>query len=296
MTQTSPPVCDYEGSDYQERFWERGGREYEDRVEAIALQRLLPKQGALLLEVGAGAGRNTPRYTGFQRVVLVDYSATQLQQAQSRLGRSNRYTFVAANAYHLPFADGVFDAASMIRTLHHMADPLAALQQVRKTLLPGAAFVLEYANKCNLKAIGRWVLRRQSWNPFSQQPIEFVPLNFDFHPAAVRRWLHACDCRMERQLTVSHFRLRLLKRFIPLSVLVGLDSLAQWTGDWWQLTPSVFVRARAVGSKIKASPGAFWRCPACGSTQVQEMEAAVTCHGCGREWPRQDGIYDFRVE
>jgi hypothetical protein len=101
---------------------------------------------------------------------------------------------------------------------------------------------------------------------------------------------------MERQLTVSHFRLRLLKRFIPLSVLVGLDSLAQWTGDWWQLTPSVFVRARAVGSKIKASPGAFWRCPACGSTQVQEMEAAVTCHGCGREWPRQDGIYDFRVE
>lgn len=296
MTQASPPVCDYEGSDYQERFWERGGREYEDRVEAIALQRLLPKQGALLLEVGAGAGRNTPRYTGFQRVVLVDYSATQLQQAQSRLDRSSRYAFVAANAYHLPFADGVFDAASMIRTLHHMADPLAALQQVRNTLLPGAAFVLEYANKCNLKAIGRWVLRRQSWNPFNQQPIEFVPLNFDFHPAAVRRWLRVCDYRIDRQLTVSHFRLRLLKRLIPLSVLVSLDSLAQWTGNWWQLTPSVFIGARAVGRKILPSPGEFWRCPACGSTQLQEKESAVVCHGCGREWPRQDGIYDFRVE
>src|SRR5512140_3757891 len=65
-----PPVCDYEGSDYQTRFWEKGGREYEDLCEAIALRRLLPKKGQLLLELGAGAGRNTPRYQGFERVVL----------------------------------------------------------------------------------------------------------------------------------------------------------------------------------------------------------------------------------
>ena len=55
MTNT-PPVCDYEGSDYQTSFWDKGGRAYEDRTEAIALQRLLPKKGRLLLEVGAGAG------------------------------------------------------------------------------------------------------------------------------------------------------------------------------------------------------------------------------------------------
>ncbi len=56
-----PPVCDYEGSDYQSSFWEQGDRRYEDQVEAIALRRLLPPGGKLLLEVGAGAGRNTPR-------------------------------------------------------------------------------------------------------------------------------------------------------------------------------------------------------------------------------------------
>ncbi len=55
-----PPVCDYDGSDYQSSFWDKGGREYEDRVEAIALKRLLPQSGHLLLELGAGAGRNTP--------------------------------------------------------------------------------------------------------------------------------------------------------------------------------------------------------------------------------------------
>ena len=41
MTDT-PPVCNYEGSDYQTSVWEQGGREYEDRAEAIALERLLP--------------------------------------------------------------------------------------------------------------------------------------------------------------------------------------------------------------------------------------------------------------
>ncbi len=60
----NPPVCSYEGSDYQTSFWERGDRAYEDAVEGVALKRLLPKEGNLLLELGAGAGRNTPRYHG----------------------------------------------------------------------------------------------------------------------------------------------------------------------------------------------------------------------------------------
>ncbi|MGC8855860.1 MAG: class I SAM-dependent methyltransferase, partial [Anaerolineae bacterium] len=115
---TTPPVCNYDGSDYQTSFWEKGGRAYEDRAEAIALKRLLPKNGQLLLELGAGAGRNTPRYRGFERVVLLDYSITQLQQARARLGDSPHYLYVAADIYRLPFVDGVFDAATMIRTLH----------------------------------------------------------------------------------------------------------------------------------------------------------------------------------
>ena len=81
-----PPVCDYEGSDYQKTFWDSGGREYEDQCEALAIRRLLPKKGRLLLEVGAGAGRNTLRYGGYERIVLLDYSLTQLQQARERLG------------------------------------------------------------------------------------------------------------------------------------------------------------------------------------------------------------------
>jgi SAM-dependent methyltransferase len=211
-----PPVCDYEGSNYQERFWEAGERAYEDAVEGVALKRLLPPGQGRLLEVGAGAGRNTPRYRGYHQIVLLDYSRTQLEQAQARLGGGDQWRFVVGDAYCLPFAPGVFEAATMIRTLHHMTDPLAALKQVRGCLAAEAVFILEYANKHNLKAMLRWAARRQEWNPFDRRPVEFAPLNFDFHPAAVRAWLRAAGFRTERQLAVSHFRMPLFKRRLPL--------------------------------------------------------------------------------
>src|SRR4030095_6571489 len=154
---TNPPVCNYEDSDYQTSFWDKGGREYEDRTEAIALKRLLPKKGRLLLELGAGAGRNTPRYVGFDRIVLLDYSRTQLEQAQARLGQADKYIYVAADAYRLPFVDGLFDVVTMIRTLHHMADAPKALGQVTNVLHSEGTFILEFANKRNLKAILRYL-------------------------------------------------------------------------------------------------------------------------------------------
>lgn len=289
-----PPVCDYEGSDYQSAFWDSGGREYEDRVEEIALRRLLPVSGDLLLELGAGAGRNTPRYQGFQRVVLLDYSRTQLQQARQRLGDSARYLYVAADIYRLPFVPALFDAATMIRTLHHMANAPLALQQVRQTLKANAVFILEFANKQNLKAILRYAFRRQNWNPFSLEPVEFAALNFDFHPRAVRAWLAECGFEVQQTLTVSHFRMSLLKRLLPLGLLVGMDSLAQWSGRWWQLTPSVFVRARARGGVAAAPEGQFFRCPECGHFPLDGASDHLGCSACSRRWRIHDGIYDFR--
>jgi ubiquinone/menaquinone biosynthesis C-methylase UbiE len=294
MTVERPPVCSYEGSDYQSSFWEQGGRSYEDAVEAVSLRRLLPKTGELLLELGAGAGRNTPRYAGFESVVLLDYSLTQLQQAVQRLGHSPRTVYVAADIYRLPFVDGLFDAATMIRTLHHMADAPLALRQVRRILQPGAAFILEYANKLNLKAILRYWLRRQRWSPFSLEPVEFAELNFNFHPQAVRNWLAEFGFQRQRQLTVSHFRLGLFKRLLPLRLLVWMDGLAQLTGDWWQLTPSVFTLSHAAGKTPVAQPGTFFQCPACGKDGLKEQPAALHCLGCGKDWPIVDGIYDFR--
>lgn len=295
---TTPPICNYEGSDYQTSFWDKGGREYEDRVEAIALTRLLPKRGRLLLELGAGAGRNTPRYLGFERIVLLDYSRTQLEQAQQRLGKSDKYIYIAADVYRLPFISELFDAATMIRVLHHMADASKALGQVKNVLGSNGVFILEYANKLNLKAILRYLLGRQKWSPFTREPVEFVKLNFDFHPKAIRNWLESLGFSIEKTLTLSHFRVGFLKRVMPTGVLVFLDSLFQWTGAWWQLSPSVFVKTRTESRMQKAEtpldPVLFFKCPDCGVAPLIDKTEYLECSSCGKKWGIKDGIYDFR--
>lgn len=293
------PICDYEGSDYQSTFWDSGDREYEDRVEAIALRRLLPPRGKLLLELGAGAGRNTPRYGGFERIVLLDYSRTQLEEAQRRLGQSDRFVYLAADVNRLPFVEGLFDAATMIRVLHHMVDAPAALEQVRATLCGGGIFILEFASKLNTKAILRYGTGRQEWSPFSPAPIEFAALNFDFHPRTVMSWLQGLGFRIERILTVSHFRIAFLKRWLPVSILVAMDSALQWTGSLWQLTPSVFLRARLEGDvtarrSLPPTVLGYFKCPECGHADMAQRSGYLECRFCKRHWSSVGNVYDFR--
>jgi SAM-dependent methyltransferase len=182
----------------------------------------------------------------------------------------------------------------MIRVLHHLVDAPRALQQIRQVLQPGAVFILEFANKHNLKAIIRYWLKKQSWNPFTLEPIEFAALNFDFHPKAVLSWLSQADFAVERLLTVSHFRIGFLKRWLPLKLLVAMDSLLQWTGNTWQLTPSVFVRCKTGTGTAVATPGSFFRCLECGNDRLIKGTDYLECQACGKRWLICDGIYDFR--
>jgi len=295
---TVPPICDYEGSRYRTEFWVPE-RAYEDGAERVALRALLPPTGRRLVEIGAGFGRLADLYGGYERVVLLDYARSQLQDAQERLGEAGpggrpRYTYVLGDFYRLPFAPGLFDAVVMVRTLHHAADAPAVLRNISGILAPGGIFVLEFASKRHLKAIFRYVLGRQSWSPFDPQPVEFVPLNYDFHPAWIRRHLEECGLRVTRIRTVSHFRVGFLKRTVPTGLLVFLDRLLQPTGALWQLTPSVFVRAAAPADRPPAPSGSFFRCTACGSLLLVDEGDRLICTDCGTAFPFQDGLYDFR--
>ncbi len=291
--QRQPEICDYEGSTYRSDFWEGKGREYEDRVERIAIRRLMPPRGQRLLELGAGFGRLTTSFGEYEQVVLLDYSHSQLEFARQQYG-DDGFLYVAANIYEMPFAPAVFDAATLIRVVHHLQDPLTALRAVRTVMQKGGVFLLEFANKQNLKAILRWALGRQPWNPFTREPVEFVRLNYDFHPRYIRETLAKAGFEPERMLTVSHFRIGLLKRIVPTGALAALDALAQHTGNWWQLSPSVFVRSVATGEDEAAPEGAFWRCPECRSYDLREDGGGLTCQGCGLRWKKVGGVYDFK--
>jgi ubiquinone/menaquinone biosynthesis C-methylase UbiE len=296
------PVCDYEGSDYRARFWGDQKRSYEDLAERIAIRRLLPRTGGRLLEIGTGFGRLVDLYQGYEQILLLDYSASMLREAQERLGREPRYTYVAADLYHMPFVDGLVDTACMVRVMHHVADVSGALGQIHRVIRPGGAYLLEFASKLHLKSILRYAVRRQSWNPFVESPVEFVELNFDFHPRWMRDRLSRSGFAIERVRTVSRFRIPLLKRFVPAQLLAVLDGALQWVGGLWQLTPSVFVLARRQG----APPGSslptgllpaeqLLRCPTCTAQQWAATSAALACESCGVRWPIEDGIYNFKA-
>lgn len=296
QTSSATPVCDYEGSDYRARFWQDQGRDYEDRAERVALRRLMPSRGDTLLDVGAGFGRLADEYRGYERVVLFDYSRSLLREAQEHLGNDPRYIYVAGNWYQLPFVGGLFETLVQVRTLHHAADAPALFNELGRVARPSAAYVLEFASKHNLKAMLRYWLGRQEWSPFDEQPVEFVTLNYDFHPTWIRDRLAEAGFTPGETLTTSHFRFAPLKRAVPTDWLVALDGAVQRTGGWWQLTPSVFVRSRRDDSGSSAAPASFFACPACRSPLGEPQAGLLICANpvCGRRWRVEDGLYDFK--
>lgn len=296
MTSPSPKICDYEGSDYRTRFWEGQGRDYEDQVERMALRRLLPRHSQpRLLEIGAGFGRLSQEYQPYQQVVLLDYSFSQLQYAREKLGSDPRFIYVAANAYHLPFQPGSFAGAAMVRVLHHFRDVPGLFREVRRILRPGGSFLLEYANKRNLKAMLRYALKKQDWDPYSLDPVEFIELNYDFHPQYIQQELHKANFHLQQQIPVSFFRLTWIKRSFPVSFLVSLERGLQASSLFY--SPSIFSVSLSQGSSsdnTQVDLKMLFICPETGSDLSEKEDTLVTEDGIPR-YRIRDGIYDFKT-
>lgn len=289
------PRCDYEGSRYQSEFW-TAARSYEDQAERIALRKLLPRTGRRILEIGAGAGRLGDLYQGYDEVYLLDYAKSQVEQAKERWGHDPRFTFVQGDIYSLPFPTGYFDTIVTVRVLHHVKALAQALAEVARITAPRGVYVTEYANKRNLKALLRYAVGKgkPGENPFSPEPFEFVPLNIDFHPRYIHESLRRAGYTIEQEVALSFFRVATLKRLVPAPLLARVDGLLQEVAAPLRLTPSLLLRARL--PKGEEQHGAQWRCPRCQSTNIMTSNNGLTCSECGQAYPKQDGIYLFRLE
>ncbi len=288
-----PDFCDYEGSDYKQRFWTRD-RLYEDLVERQALSAMLPPTGGAIAELGAGFGRLADLYRGYERVFLVDYSRTLLRQARQAHADDPRFTFIAADIRRLPLATGAFEAVVTVRVLHHLRDIGPALAEAHRVLRPGAPYLLEFASKRNLKAVARYALGRQTWSPFHQEPVEFAELNFDFHPAYMRRRLEEAGLHPRAVRALSLFRWEPLKRRVGPERLAALEAALRPLASLYPLSPSALILAEAIGPAA-TPPGYLLACPEChGPLEVEAMRAI--CDSCRLAWPQEDGILDFKEE
>ena len=292
--ETLRPICDYEGSTYRTDFWEGQGREYEDAVERLALKELLPSHGRRLLDLGAGFGRLAPLYEGYEEIVLLDYSRSQLEYARAQWGDA-RFIYVAADLYRLPLAANAVDAAVMVRVLHHIADVPAALRQIARVMRSEGAFVLEFANKRHLKNILRYFVGRGP-NPFSPLPYEFSLLHFDFHPAWVEARLAEVGFTLSQRRSVSLLRHPWLKRHMPLQTLVAVDRCLQRLTARLALGPSQFLKAwlHKEGPAEWVPRERLFLCPSCGHWPLECQEDGARCTACGAFWPRENGIWVFK--
>lgn len=296
------PVIDYEHSQYRADFWVGQGRQYEDAVERLAIRRLLPTHGGRIAEIGAGFGRLADLYTGYEQVILFDYSRTLLQEAARDLGQDRRFVFIAGNLYSLPLASGILDSLVMVRVMHHLADVPAALQQLRRVMHRHSVGVIEFANKRNLKALARWVAQRQSWSPLDEKPVEFVELNYDFHPAWMEKHFVEAGLHIERRYAVSHFRLSAIKKRVNAETLARIDSWLFAIGGTYPLAPSVFLRANAPegGARVNFTTGEqalahLLRCPICAAEPLNRLgEDRVQCTVCRRQFACREGVWDLK--
>jgi ubiquinone/menaquinone biosynthesis C-methylase UbiE len=299
MSET-PRVIDYEGSTYSTEFW-TGAREYEDRAERIAIRAMLPPHGGRLIDIGAGAGRLGDLYLGYDEVILMDYARSTIVEARERWGHDPRFKFVAADLYTLPFVDAAFDSVVMIRVIHHIVDVPRALNNIRATLKPTGLFIFEFANKRNLKAIARYALRKQTWSPFDQKPIEFVELNFDFHPDWMKQQLRKAGFTVRQARAVSMLRLSALKRWLGAKRLASIDGVLQRPLAPVAVSPSLFTLCApspddaGVRHQERGSGGEVFACPTCRAPlPAQPMNDELRCTN-GHRWSTREGIYDFKT-
>lgn len=99
------------------------------------------RAGLQVLDVGCGPGALTTELVtrlGAAAVTAVDPSASFVAAARARHPGADVRQGVAE---HLPFPDGVFDAAVAQLVVHFMADPVAGLAEMARVTRPGGVVV-----------------------------------------------------------------------------------------------------------------------------------------------------------
>jgi demethylmenaquinone methyltransferase/2-methoxy-6-polyprenyl-1,4-benzoquinol methylase len=107
------------------------------------------RPGERVLDLAAGTGTSSLTFTATGAdCVACDFSLGMLRAGRSRLGDAplgpgpGRLGFVAGDALRLPFRDGAFDAVTISFGLRNVADPGAALAEMRRVTRPGGRLVV----------------------------------------------------------------------------------------------------------------------------------------------------------
>jgi ubiquinone/menaquinone biosynthesis C-methylase UbiE len=120
--------------------------------------------GRLVLDVGAGTGAVSRRLLAVgARAIAVDASWSMLAHDADR-----RPPAVVADINRLPLVEGAVDGAAAAFVLNHLADPVAALVELRRVVRPGGfvvASVFSSADRPPAKSAIDGALTAAGWEP-----------------------------------------------------------------------------------------------------------------------------------
>ncbi len=105
--------------------------------------RAVEPAGKRILDLGAGTGdlaRELAR-GGATSVCGADFTPAMLHAASRRDAGGGPFAWIAADAHHLPFADGSFDALTNAFVLRNLVDLPLAFREMARVLRPGGRAV-----------------------------------------------------------------------------------------------------------------------------------------------------------
>jgi SAM-dependent methyltransferase len=119
---------------------------WDDAFTGFLVERLRPRAGNRILDVGCGTGTAELRLSRLRvsqvTLVGVDQFAERTAIAERTAdGHNLRASFAAADARHLPFPDGTFDSTFCVAVLQHIGDVSEALREFVRVTRPGGRIV-----------------------------------------------------------------------------------------------------------------------------------------------------------
>ncbi|WP_419703434.1 class I SAM-dependent methyltransferase [Promicromonospora sp. NFX87] len=132
------------------RVWEKIAPSY-DRKMAFAekvqfgggRQWLGARAEGRVLEVAIGTGLNLPHYPTGVTLTGIELSPAMLANAERRAAELGRGVDLrTGDAEHLPFGDESFDTVVCALSLCTIPDPVAAIAEMRRVLVPGGRLLL----------------------------------------------------------------------------------------------------------------------------------------------------------
>ncbi|HWE81870.1 MAG TPA: methyltransferase domain-containing protein [Gaiellaceae bacterium] len=264
---------------------EEDRRRFECGSKAFQAETLVPwvtsrlEPGARVLDIAGGSGVYASLIVRAAPVTVVglDISSSMIRQrAEDPLLTEN----VVGDMEALPFPDSSFDAALFVGCLHHVPNPLKALEEAHRIVRPGGTVFA--AEPCSLRVGTAGVA-----------PVAGHEHEFRFSMSYLTAKFRQAGLRIEN---VTGKRLTL--RFVapryhspPLWLFRAadrIDRVVTAIPGATNLAELALIRATRPGAAPRATDDAF-ACPRCRATLAARVGELV-CDGCGARYAVDDGV------